>query len=235
MTRYRLRVKSSPNWRNYRRACLSISVGQPVHEGAKLTAALDWINRNFETCIIGVSDTLQRWNLLSAPDMTMEEAYTATLQAGDAWLERNRSAIGELKIPVQIIRWDHWLQHPDFAATHEAFQNLYINNNVLRTALDQDTEEFLVRHHATNEADEQRLISTSRSFILEEIAVYTLLHRELPSAKIYPSQSLEALRVVREGYVPEAPKGLEAEYHTRITFDRIDDPGSSLFATNQAA
>jgi tRNA-dependent cyclodipeptide synthase len=230
MTKYKIRVKSCPNWRDYQRACLAISVGKSAHEGGKLEAAVDWINRNFDSCIVDCSDTLQRWNLLN---MSMDTAHAETLRWGDEWLRRNKAILARLTIPTKIIRWDHWLDHPEFAATHEAFKFLYQNHTAFRAALDQDTEDFLARQ--VGGFDKAIIIASSRGYILEEIAAHTLLNRELPAAKIYPSHSLEALRVVREGLIREAPKGLEGEYHTRITFDRIDEPVSTYFVERQAA
>ena len=65
---YAARVKNGAGWRAFERVRLLISVGQPYHEGNKLRAVVDWINRNpsIQEVHVSVNDFLQRHNLIGA-------------------------------------------------------------------------------------------------------------------------------------------------------------------------
>ena len=43
---YSVRVKNGAGWRKHNRIRLMISVGKEYHEGKKLAAVVNWINRN---------------------------------------------------------------------------------------------------------------------------------------------------------------------------------------------
>jgi tRNA-dependent cyclodipeptide synthase len=226
MSDYKVRARGPSTWRSQKRACLAISVGSQAHEGNKLEAVVSWIAANFDECIVDLSDTLQRWNLLDVPGVSMDEAMAAAMLAGDDWLERNRATLDRLPPGSTVIRWNHWLTHPDYESTRAAFGDLYRFDHVFRDALDRDASIFVVRHNAAElkPAQLQVMLENSREFILEEISAHTLLGRDYPSAKVYPGRSLEALQIVRDRRIQHAPSGLENERYVRVTLDRVNQP-----------
>jgi hypothetical protein len=64
---YWVRVKNGAGWRAFDRVRLMISVGQPYHEGKRLQAVIDWVNRNPEIrhVHVSVNDLLQRHNYMA--------------------------------------------------------------------------------------------------------------------------------------------------------------------------
>jgi tRNA-dependent cyclodipeptide synthase len=212
--RYRVKVKNSPDWRNHETGLLAISVGGEKHEGLKLAAAIAWINQNFKYCVIDLSDTLQRYNLMMGgmPEM---DAYRQSLASGNAWLERNRSVLMQLTIPYTIARWDQWLLHPQFPKLLRQYTDLYEMNIDFKSAVNADAENFTDRK-------DNRSLAFSRRYILEEMAAFTIMANRFKAAKIYPGHELKSMRLVRDGNIPNAPYGLENEYYTRVNFERID-------------
>ena len=80
-------------------ACvLTISVGQKNHESHKLHAAIDAVNKSFNSCIIMLCDTLQRHTLKIQSDKDENQLYGESLIAGDDWLTRNNLFLSKLTI-----------------------------------------------------------------------------------------------------------------------------------------
>lgn len=97
------------------RCIITISVGQPPHEGKKFQETLALINRSFKGCMIAVCDTLQRYsNAVTRTNKTPDDLCEASRKEGDKWLERNKKAIESLTIPCKISRWDEWKDHIGF-------------------------------------------------------------------------------------------------------------------------
>jgi len=119
---YSVRVKNGAGWRAFDRVRLMISVGQPYHEGGKLQAVVDWLNRNpkIGEVHVSVNDLLQRHNYMAA-GMSEQKASAAALAEGTLWLERNADILSGIKAATTITRWEEWLAHPDFPGTSNAF------------------------------------------------------------------------------------------------------------------
>ncbi len=216
---YRIRVRGNSNWNSYSRCILAVSVGQPCHEGAKLQAVIEWISANYKECIIDLSDSLQRYNYdnySSAPDI----AHIMAHKEGSEWLSRNAETLKLFQIPYRVIRWDHWLSHQEYSSIRAQIESAYIGNSIFRMGVESDIEKFMERRTQLCANEKNIVAENSKSFILEECAAHTLLAREFPGAKVYPSHQLNALKILREELVSDAPKGLANENYVRINLER---------------
>lgn len=169
------------SWRKYDVARFQISVGQAYHEGLAFSKTADWASRNFTKVIVCVNDTLQRFNGPGAKE------------AGSAWIERNKNIISTLP-DVEIIRWDQWLDHPDFADKHAEVKNLYKKDPAFREAVDLEAMTFAVRQKSNNMGAS---IERSQLYLLEECAVFQIMFRT-PAADIYPGSSLLPCQIFKE-------------------------------------
>jgi hypothetical protein len=160
-------------WRNYKTARLQISVGQAYHEGHHLSETVKWVCANFDKAIVCVNDTLQRYNEHGAEE------------AGTAWIERNKEILNSLP-DVQIIRWNHWLYHPDFPDLHADVKNRYKTDAVFRDAVDHEAMSFAVRRKPQSLG---AFMERSRAYLLEECAAFRIMFRT-PAADIYPGSTL---------------------------------------------
>src|SRR5262249_14771133 len=136
---YSVRVKNGAGWRVFNRVRLMISVGQPYHEGRKLEAVVDWLNRNNEIRQGDVrgNDLLQRHNYMAA-GVSEQEASAAALTEGTLWIERNADTLSGIKATTFVTRWEEWLGHPDFPRTSNALAAYADGDALLEEALHTD-------------------------------------------------------------------------------------------------
>ena len=88
-------------------AILLVSVGKQNFEDEAIRSAIQMINIEFPECCIVMADTLQRYNIATESNVSVEEAYNISLQVGDEWLKRYEEFfISHFTVPYSIVRWD---------------------------------------------------------------------------------------------------------------------------------
>jgi tRNA-dependent cyclodipeptide synthase len=230
---YSVRVKNGSGWRDYNRARLMISVGQPYHEGKKLQAVVDWINRNpdIREVHVSVNDLLQRHNLIAA-GKSETDASAIALAEGGLWMARNQDTLSGIKAPVTFTRWHDWLGHPEFIATSTAL-SAYADQDVLFTeALAIDAQALASRKTQRGEPVPDRLVLHSHDYVTEELSVFALQTRELPAAEIYPGSNLASAKYLIGKTLPKPLAPLAERYFTRIDFAHINVVARQTFQPN---
>ncbi|MBY0543977.1 MAG: tRNA-dependent cyclodipeptide synthase [Gammaproteobacteria bacterium] len=191
------------------RGALLISVGQAYHEGEKLAAALRLINHSFDECHIMVCDTLQRINIeIVDSHCSDEDSYNLALDAGKAWIDRNREIIERsLDIPVKFFRWDYWLSHPDYIELKREIDKAYIYDSSFRSAIINTTLVFIKRFQERIQAKEivfQHIFDCCVEYLKEECPIILPLWSKLGyNYVIYPSAETEALTAAYRLLVPK--------------------------------
>jgi tRNA-dependent cyclodipeptide synthase len=222
---YSVRVKNGAGWRAFDRVRLMISVGQPYHEGKKLKAVVDWINRNPEIgqVHVSVNDLLQRHNHIAA-GLSEAQASAVASAEGALWIERNADILAGIKPGVTLTRWSDWLSRPDCGRT-EAALSAYAGADILfEEALNIDAHALAERKIRRGEtlANLDRLVLHSRDYVDEELAVFALQSRDLPAAEVYPGSNLASAHYLIGKNLPEAIRPLASRHFTRIDFAHIN-------------
>ncbi len=186
---YKVFVKDKGAWQMHDTARLQISVGNPKHDGNKFFALAEWASARFDHVILIISDTLQRHNIAFHGNYDQERAYEISLAQGDYWLYQNKEALDVLPNKT-VTRWNDWLNHPEFKASHDVLKSLYENREDVRNAINKKAEDFSKRHMGSlaKEFSSERLMKTSVSYILEEVAAFSLMFRTIKAIDIYPGE-----------------------------------------------
>lgn len=161
-----------------KKCVLPISVGQPYHEGEKLLATINLINKSqLAHCSVVVADSLQKHNFISD-----QSPYETSMLLGDNWLQRNKNILDTLSIPHQIIRWDLWLQHTEYPKYRYALEREYNSNPNYRHAFDESINQFIQRKVASNEEidhiSQKKIFNSGLQYFLEECAVAVCVWEE---------------------------------------------------------
>lgn len=222
---YSVRVKNGAGWRAFDRIRLMISVGQPYHEGRKLKAVIDWINRNpgIRQVHVSVNDLLQRHNLIAA-GLSEDRASATALAEGSLWIARNENILSGIKVPVSITRWQDWLSHADYVPASTALA-AYANADILfGEAIHTDARTLAGRKIKRGEtvANPDRLIAHSHDYLTEELSAFAIQSRELPAAEVYPGSNLASAQYLIGKKLPDPIQPLASRHFTRIDFAHIN-------------
>lgn len=200
-----------------KKAVLPVSVTQLYHEGDKLIATLDLIQKRFSSCDIIVSDTLQRHNYLE--NHTPEDAMQITYQLGTEWIERNIHLLDTAIIPFTIIRWNQCLAFSGFPSSLKKIELQYEHDSTLQTAMMEDVSAFLQRHSTVPSMKNFTL--HCRNYLFEEAAVVIsyFIDKEYDYI-VYPSAIPRFIEKCRELFVStKSPKLL---HNLKIYFKKTN-------------
>ncbi len=184
-------------------AVLLISVGQPVHEGERLRAVIQLINKNFKSCDIAVCDVLQRHSMQITKDIDEEQAYKECLSEGRKWLERNQEYIKELQIEHNILTWEEFLLRKDFQTHIKDILDEYSNNINFKDAMQNSINDYVSRLDKRVKAlDTQKAIDCCFNYLAEESAIIMKMWQERAYDYIvYPGNIPKVLEAARDKFV----------------------------------
>ncbi len=126
---------------------LTISVGQEVHEGEKFAATIELVERSFKSCIMLIDDTLQRHTIALNAPQNADFFFEQSLKEGDLWLLRNEQYYGELTILKKIMRWNDWLNHPNYVQQQQIIKELTNSDPSYKYSFEFTVNEFVTRYH----------------------------------------------------------------------------------------
>ena len=208
--RYRVAVAQNGH-KGIKTARLNVSVGQEYHEGNKMDAMCDWLNRNFDKIVINVCDTLQRHNI-EASGIEPDRAYRMAKANGDQWLERNKTYIGKIK-HAKIIRWHEWMRDPKWDHSTEMIGDLIHTDQNFCQLLDNVLSDFWEKRAPKNDSLKNKFFIHSRRYILEE-TVCSVVASQLDVVDVYPGTFLPLFDYLKSQGIPTI------ENMTRINFKR---------------
>ncbi|MFT3742281.1 MAG: hypothetical protein QM752_06405 [Gammaproteobacteria bacterium] len=193
-------------------AQITISVGQPVHEGERIEGVVQLVNRSFKDCIIMLDDSIQSYtNAIAAPHKSKEMLLAEAIKAGDEYLERNGPIFkANLTIPYRIKRWKDWLGTPEWRAAVREMREAYAVNSEFHQGINACVNTFLQRYeknklqHTYDRAHAEKLCIT---YLVEECGVMKDLWTTLGSHfEVYPSGRNEAMDATYKLFIePKSP------------------------------
>ncbi|MBA2651507.1 MAG: hypothetical protein H0U73_04470 [Tatlockia sp.] len=194
---------------------LTISVGQEVHENEKLETTIDLINNSFRSCILMIDDSLQRHTMVLDRAESAEDMYPIAIDEGDRWLMRNQKYFNNLSNLTKIIRWDIWLNHPQFRSNQMMIIDTIKNDSAFKEIIDKTIHEFLQRYYG-------RLLNGTHfnlrkgyklcfDYLVEECSAMTLWPELDCQFEVYPSKRNFAMDETHKRFVlPQWPELLHA-------------------------
>jgi tRNA-dependent cyclodipeptide synthase len=186
---------------------VGISVGKEYHEGGKFAATVELINKhNFQSCDILVGDTLQRYNYYDSMSELKARDYCRKL--GDAWLDRNSSALKNLVIPHKIIRWDELMLFREYYFHKNNILNAYAHDPNYKAAINSNIAKFIARAENNNPGcNIDSIFARSLEYLLEECPLVLPIFDNLGyDFIIYPKPISVGMAKTRELFLQDGLK-----------------------------
>jgi hypothetical protein len=192
---------------------VGISLHSWNHVGEALDAMVDWINREgrFNQLIISLSDTLNAPNYEVDTVMSREESSALARVHGDGWLERNAERLARLdsRFSPRVIRWDYWKhEHGDKTEDYrKQFEHAFEKNEEFRRVLASDIQGNFERRFADRSAAfKAHHFDKSKEYLIDELAVYSVMFERFPGTKLYPGRELACFDLLRSKEVAGVPQ-----------------------------
>lgn len=159
-----------------KRCVFSLSL-KPIKNEQDIRIVIQKTLSAFGYCDISLCDTAHRYNLMWQDKCSLEEAYARTWESGKEWVQGFYSLFSpEERAAISLVRWDSWLQHPDFEKKRLFTTRFYEEDSGFREAIKRSVERYLNRCKLKGmifDFTEAHRLSTL--LVAEEVAVLLLL------------------------------------------------------------
>ena len=199
---------------------IPVSVGHPAFRGKKLRQLVTFVAAHARRSIFVIGDDLLRLNVMMRTGASESEALGVARLRGEQQamsLQRERRRFPDADLALSFVR--DWTSRSSFLPYRLALERMSQTNSSFAKAIEQCAYAYLVSHQDRPLAvSENSAMMLSREFLLEEIAVFTILSHEGWSTEAYPGPELPVLIELAAGRYPEAPIPLQQRISIQLAF-----------------
>lgn len=226
------------HWKQWDSAILRVSVGYHRFEGREFDALLAWLTQagRFQRVILLLSDRLAIHNIKSIYSKSTKEATEIALKQGYEWTAKSKSKIDSAKKKfdgdISTIDWRDAKRSAEHAATKgisqrsyatlsERLSEVYDSDETFRHFVHADIDRFVTSRRNVLEADTiPELKSSSVDYIMEELAVHSLLRERYPDAcHVYPGSQLKSERYLIDEHDMYPWCALDSEFYVELRLE----------------
>lgn len=169
-------------------AILGISLSNPTFAGPSLPPFLDWATLHFGEVVILFGDYLERHNVPSAdPALAASAAMQKAIHLRD-YIERCVSRFPRGRFSFQSAH-DIMCQEP-FAKAYSSLVQHFEADFPFKETVMSDVDKYIQRKQRIPGATKDELVRRSVAYILEELALFSLLADQGYRVQIYPGRHL---------------------------------------------
>lgn len=182
---------------------LSISVGQQFHEEDYFASTIDMINNTFDSCVISLYDSLQRYTMAINYPRDLDELHRLANKEGDLWLQRNEKFYSKLKKLTGIVRWDDWIKKAEFEGIKKELLELISNDPSYKKPFAIAIDKYLQRCNKSEsgELELERVNNLCFNYVVEECVVLRLWMSLHCQFEVYPNLHNAAIEETRKRFV----------------------------------
>lgn len=211
---------------NYRKCYLGISVNNPFFRDQHLGLLLKWIANHFDECTILIGDYLHRINESILHGITGEEAIASSINRGDQIHEMLEIALSMLPDDkFKVYRWKEFLDsNPKSLTEKTKLTALFNTNKDFQKDILQSCTEFIDRLIARGERlypTKVEAISQSKEYLIEEMAVFSVLIEQGYKVQVYPGTQLKILKDLANKKLSNIDTNLTQGIYIDLTVKKI--------------
>jgi len=202
--RYKIRLRSiNPKIDKkeiYSRKCyIGASLNNPFFTGKHFPLLIQWIDNRFPECVIIIGDYLDRYNeLIFNKNDKMYSAIKTCLRKGT---ELKKHISNELEKTKKCkFHINHWLEYYNYSSfqdkldflnkvfkSHKDFKDSVLGS--CREFIDRQSSKCLKIH-----VPKEKALNLSSEYIIEELAVFSILAELGFTVQVYPGKQLDVLK-----------------------------------------
>lgn len=223
--KYRVRIENvTPSDKKLKlserkRCVLGVSMSNPVFWRSSLGTMLAWMDNNFDSSLVLVGDYLQRFNEQISNGNESGLAIEAAMQKGDLFQEKLNQYLPKLNAEnFQIARWKPLYDSADFRKHKTVLDEIYNSNLEVKQSID-ETAKFFVSQKQDKvdfKVSEAEAIRLSVEYLLEEMAVFSILIDQGWDVVLYPGAQLPLLMEIAKGEFQGVPNSLNKGVYVEL-------------------
>lgn len=198
---------------------LGVSMSNPIFWRSSLDKILEWMAGNFDTSMILVGDYLHRLNEQILRGGTEEEAVARALDIGEDFLEQLDQYIHKYpEHKFEVVRWQPFHEEPTFWEAKEQMHALYASSAEVKSSIDSAAALFVWQKQDRTrfKVTKATAIELSAQYLLEEMAVFSMLIEKGWEVVVYPGAQLPLLMEIAKGRFKDIPNSLDKGIYVEL-------------------
>jgi tRNA-dependent cyclodipeptide synthase len=202
-------VNKKHSFKKHNSCILGISLENKNFVTAKLVGMVDWVSRNFKSCVVIIGDSIHR-HTLEIRGIDKNYAYDKALSLGREIIDTNNPVFQSYAeyCNITIVLCSQIQTTVDYYKHYSSLRVLFENNAVFANCLRNFSETFVERNTTLGEDYYRNSIEKSCIYLLEELAIFSCLSEQGHKAFIYPGD-LRVLTEIADGLHPGTPQALQ--------------------------
>lgn len=223
--KYRIKIENiTPANRNFdlatkRKCILGVSMSNPVFWRSSLGTMLNWMQENFDSSLILVGDYLQRHNEQISNGNEASLAIETAMQKGDLFAEKLNQYLPKYNSnSFQIARWKPLYENADFQKHKNVLEKIYHSNSAVKKSIEETAQFFVSQKQERMDfkVSEEEAIRLSVAYLLEEMAVFSILIDQGWDVVLYPGAQLPLLMEIAKGEFEGIPNSLNKGIYVEL-------------------
>jgi len=178
---------------------LGISMSNPFSHGKFMSLVLKWIDSKFDKCIILIADHLHRFNEYIFKGDT-DGGGIECIRMGKEIHQRLQDVINKIdntNTKFKIIHWLELLETNEFKINKEKIDSYFELDENFRKSVIKSCEVFIEKQRNKGyqiHVSQDIAVKRSCDYVLEELAVFSLLIDRGYTVQVYPGTQLQVLK-----------------------------------------
>ncbi|NEO54088.1 MAG: tRNA-dependent cyclodipeptide synthase [Okeania sp. SIO3B5] len=219
------RIRSSLS--DYQKCVLLTSLGSKHFLNPKrIEACIKWISKNFQTCVVLVSDSIYRLTIQVTQELKEDEALFEAIQTGEKFINENSYLFDQYSqnCKFEFQKASQIEKQSEFEIYYQNFQHLYQKDQSFQNMVNSFAQIYLNRNEQMKAENKQKDYNKEKmylgtTYLLEESALLTCLAKQGCSVLVYPG-SIKIFEEISEGLHPEVPLPLKQMVWVSLRFKK---------------
>lgn len=224
-TKYRVRVEgvtptaAENHLFDYKKCVLGVSMTNPVFWRSSLDTMLGWMDSHFDQSMILVGDYLNRLNEQIVNGNSQELAIKSAMARGDQFMDKLNQYLPDYTADRFLVqRWKPLYDDPDFVRAKQLLDTLYHSNSSVKASIQSTAALFVWQKQDRQnfKVNKEEAIRLSSEYLLEEMAIFSMLIDRGWNVVLYPGAQLPMLMEIAKGKFKDVPNSLNKGVYVEL-------------------
>jgi tRNA-dependent cyclodipeptide synthase len=202
---------------------LGISIDAPFIGGKHVERVLQWIDTNFQECLIIIGDDVHLYNEFIFGN-SEQEARNKCKKLGQFAESKLKEGLGNLsKDKFKIRHWDSYTSNTEFISINEQYKKLFEEDSKFHSLIIACAKSYLKKQKEKGNysiVSEEEALKHSVEYIIEEMTVFSILINQGYSTLVYPGTILQIFKDIVQDVFPKLDSVLKKGIYIDLTIKK---------------
>lgn len=202
---------------------LGISIDAPFIGGKHVERVLQWIDSNFQECLVIIGDDVHLYNEYIFGN-SEQEAKKKCMKLGEFAESKLKEGLEKLnQDKFKIHHWSSYTNNTEFISLNKQYKQLYDEDSKFNSSIITCAKNYLKKQKEKGNysiVSEEEAIKHSVEYIIEEMTVFSILISNGYSTLVYPGTILQIFKDIVQDVFPDLDSALKKGIYIDLTIKK---------------